>query len=413
MYLRLSLLMFLEFAIMGAWSPVLAPHLKQLFFTPHEASWVFATNALGALLGPIVWGQIADRWLAAERCISLCCAVSGTCLWLVAGRTEPGEVFWGCLVFWLFMIPSLSVASSLTFRHLVHPDREFGRVRLWGTVGWIVAGFALTAWYLFKDWLGDYRVENDWADALRLGALIAWVNTIYALFLPHTPPVRRAVAAGANGPEGADVGGRALGWLGAVFGAPLAALQLFRHRSFGVLCACLFGVYVTWPFNAQMTPLLLEDRGVPANWLPTLLTLAQSLELTMLWLLPAILVRLGQKGTMVTGMSAWTLALALFTMALPGPVLAAALPLHGVFICCFLVAGQLYVNRLATHDVRASAQGLIQLINGLGLLTGNLLVGAVRDWANDDYAWVFAPAALLACGLLAAFAAGFQATRTP
>jgi len=400
MYLRLSLLMFLEFAIMGAWSPVLAPHLKQLFFTPHEASWVFATNALGALLGPIVWGQIADRWLAAERCISLCCAVSGACLWLVADWTAPADVFWGCLVFWLFMIPSLSVASSLTFRHLPHPDREFGKVRLWGTVGWIVAGFTLTAWYFFKDWLGESRVENDWADALRLGALVAWANMVYAWFLPHTPPA----------PRTAD--GRSLGWLGAVFGAPLAALQLFRHRSFGVLCACLFGVYVTWPFNAQLTPLLLEDRGVPANWLPTLLTLAQSLELMMLWLLPNILVRLGQKGTMVAGMSAWTLALALFTLALPGPVLAAALPLHGVFICCFLVAGQLYVNRLASHDVRASAQGLIQLINGLGLLTGNLLVGGVRAWANDEYAWVFAPAALLACGLLAAFAAGFEATRS-
>jgi hypothetical protein len=193
----------------------------------------------------------------------------------------------------------------------------------------------------------------------------------------------------------------------------LQALQLFRHRSFAVLCGCLFGIYITWPFSAQMTALLLEARGVPSEWLPALLTLAQSLEVTTLAVLPTLLVRLGQKGTMVVGLSAWCLALWIFTLELPREALAGALSLHGIFICCFLVAGQLYVNRLAAPDARASAQGLVQLINGLGLLAGNLLVGATRIWANDDFTWVFLPPALVASGLLLAFTMGFRTARSP
>jgi MFS family permease len=402
MYLRLSLLLFLEFAVLGAWIPILALHLKQLAFTPHETAWIFATNALGALFGPIVWGQIADRWLAAERCIFVCFTVSGTCLWLVAGWTEPAPVFWGCLAFWLFLIPGLSVGASLAFRHLAHPERDYGKVRLWGTVGWIVAGFVLSGWYQLEKWLGHEHADNDWADALRLGALLSWLTAAYATLLPHTPPARPRVQATPS----------PLGWLGAALDAPLQALQLFRQRSFAVLCVCFFGVYVTWPFSAQMTPLLLEARGAPPKWLPTILTIAQSLEVATLALLPVFLVRLGQKGTMVLGLAAWTLALAVFSLKLSGAAVAAALCLHGIFISCFLVAGQLYVNRLAHQDARASAQGLVQLINGLGLFAGNLLVGVVRSWASDDFTWVFLPPAVGATVLLVLFVAGFDATRS-
>lgn len=399
MHFRLSLLMFLNFSVLGAWMPVLAMFLRQLNCSPQQSAWIFASNALGAIIAPVLWGQIADRWLAAERCITICCFVSGASLWLAAGSTQPTPVFWTCLIFWMFMIPALSVSSALAFRHLRNPDREFGRVRLWGTIGWIAIGWALTAWFRLG-WHEQSETPN-YADALRLAAICAWLTALYALTLPHTPPAPRS-----------DAAPRTVHWLVAALDAPLAALRLFHHRSFAVLCACLFFVYLTFTLSIQLTsPMIARHLGAAEDWLPLLQTLAQSTEVGTLVLLPILLVRLGQKGTMLLGLLAWTAALGVFSIGTPSLFVIASLALHGIFITCFLVAGQLFINRLARDDMRASAQGLIQLINGLGLLTGHFMVGWLRAGVGDDYSLAFLPGAVVAAALVVVFGVGFHASR--
>lgn len=399
MHFRLSLLMFLNFTILGAWVPVLSPFLNQLECTPRQAAWIFAANALAAILAPVFWGQIADRWLAAERCILICCWSAGAILWLVAASTEPILIFWGCLFFWMFMIPAVSLGATMSFRHLRNPDKEYGRVRLWGTIGWIAVGWLLTGWFRFR--YGGDGAAPAYADALRLGAACCWITGVYAWTLPHTPPV--SVPGG--GPQAA-------GWLTRAFGAPLSALQLFRHRSFAVLCACLLIVYLTFALSLQLTALLVRQHlGSREEWLPLLQTLAQSTEVATLALLPVFLVRLGQKGTMLLGLAAWTVALTVFSIGAPSWLVIASLGLHGIFVGCFVVAGQLFINRLARDDMRASAQGLIQLINGLGLLTGHFVVGWLRTDVGEDYSRAFVLGAIVAGMLVVAFGAGFQVSR--
>lgn len=399
MHFRLSLLMFLNFTVIGAWVPVLSPFLEQLDLGPHDAALIFATNALGAILGPVIWGQIADRWLAAEKCVTFCGAVSGVCLWMVAGSREFAGVFWGSLGFWMFMIPSLSVGAALTFRHLRNPERDYGRVRLWGTIGWIAIGWALTGWYVLAY---DTGQAVNRADALRLGAICAWLTALYAFTLPHTPPLPRAPDAGSSRRG-----------LAALFDAPRNAMLLFRHRSFSVLCACLFVVYITFTLSAQLTSLLILKLGVQQTWVPSLQTIAQSTEVASLAVMPVLLVRLGQKGAMVVGLGAWCLALAIFSIGTPAALVISSLALHGIFITCFIVAGQLYVNRLARDDMRASAQGLMMFINGFGLLIGHILVGWLRAGVGDDYSLAFVPGAALAGLMFIVFSAGFQTSRFP
>ena len=399
MHFRLSLLMFLNFSILGAWMPLLAMFLKQLDCSPGQSAWIFASNALGAIVAPVLWGQIADRWLAAERCISICCLVGGGSLWLAAASTRPAEVFWSCLVFWMFFIPAISVSATLAFRHLRNPDKEYGRVRLWGTIGWIAIGWALTAGFRMQS--RSQTELPDYADALRLGALCAWMTALYAWTLPHTPPVPRR-----------ESEPRTVRWWVAALDAPLAALQLFRNRSFSVLCGCLFVVYLTFTLSIQLTsPMIAKHLGVAQDWLPLLQTLAQSTEVATLALLPVLLVRLGQKGTMLLGLIAWTAALVVFSIGTPSLLVIASLALHGIFISGFLVAGQLYINRLARDDMRASVQGLIQLINGMGLLLGHFLVGWLRAIVADDYALAFLPGAVVAGVLVVVFSFGFHASR--
>ncbi len=398
MHFRLSLLMFLNFTIIGAWVPVLSPFLEQLHLPPEQAAWIFASNALGAIVGPIVWGQIADRWLAAQKCIAVCSFCSAASLWFVAGSREPTPVFWGSLAFWLFMIPSLSVGASLTFRHLRNPEREYSRVRLWGTIGWIAVGWVLTAWYVIA--YEESGIAVDRADALRLGAICAGLTGLYAWTLPHTPPL----------PRGMEANGRRAA-LSAIFDAPLRALGLFRHPSFSVLCVCLFLAYMTFTLSSQLTALLLLKLGVEQAWVPSCQTLAQTTEVMTLASLPILLVRFGPKGAMVLGLGAWTLALCVFSVGAPRPLVIASLALHGLFITCFVVVAQLHINRLARDDVRASAQGLMQFINGFGLLAGHFLVGWLRARLGDDYSQAFVPGAIVAVSVLILLVVGFHGSR--
>src|SRR5262249_47208424 len=162
------------YAIIGAWSPVFGPYLKSLSLSYFETAWIFSGTAIASLLAPIVWGQIADRWLAAERCISLCATVCGVMLWLASHQEGPCTLFWLFLVFWMFQMPILSIGSALTFRHLDHPERQFGPIRKWGTIGWMAISWGFSLWLSRYDQPGSRL-----ADSLRGGAIAAWILAIY------------------------------------------------------------------------------------------------------------------------------------------------------------------------------------------------------------------------------------------
>ena len=232
---------------------------------------------------------------------------------------------------------------------------------------------------------------------LRLGAGVAFLLALYALTLPDTPPSPSRASAEA-------------GPLRRLFEAPLLALRLLRQPSLALLCFCLFGLYITIPFYSQLTPLLLHHLGVPDRWLPVTLTLAQSLEIVTLGMLPILLLRLEEKGTLFTGMSAWSFGMLAWSFAAPLWLVVAALGANGIFICCFIVTAQMVINRRCPHDIRASAQGMIQFINGLGLLIGHVLVGRLRYLFNEDFTPIFSVAAILAGMLTVLFVAFF---RTP
>jgi MFS family permease len=389
---RLSLLMFLQYAVPGAWIPLFSLRLKELHFEPLDLGWACATQALASLVAPLAAGQVADRWLPAQRCVAGCALLAGLLLWRLAGLTSPAAVFWTSLVYWLVMVPVITLGTAICFTHLAAPERDFGHVRMWGTIGWVVPGLLLGLWFAEPDWLAGVRswlhpggAAADLADTFRLAGLLALVLAGYALTLPHTPPQRRAGS-----------------WL-----APLAALHLLRQRAFGVYAAVALGLCVTIPFSSQVTPLLLEAHGIPKRWLSPTLTIAQSMEIASLALLPVLLLRLGVRGTMVVGLGAWASALALLTVGRPTWLVVSSLGLNGLCICCYIVAGQVFVNGRARGDIRASAQGLLTFVNGLGLLFGHVLVGWVREQAAEAFAPTFAVGAAIAAALVAVFLVGF------
>lgn len=376
--LRLGMLLFILYASPGAWQPLFSSYLDHLGFTPVEIGWCCATAAFGCLGAPFL-GQVADRWLAAERCVALCGGIGGVLLWLVPGTSDPLTVFWLMFGAWGVLVPAITLSASLSFSQLPNPARDYGIVRLCGTVGWMLPGVVFWLWFA-----GGGR---DFADIFRLGSVMAFLVAAYALTLPHTPPTRRPTSAAF---------------------APLAALRLLRDRSFAVYWLASLGLYVTIAFSAQVTPLLLGHLGIPLAWRSLTLTLSQILEIGTLTLLPMLLLRLGLRGTMLLGLGAWVLALAILTAGQPTWLVVMSLACYGVCVTCFLVAGQLFVNSRAAGDARASAQGLLTFGNGIGQLIGHLLVGVVRQVFDREFLPTFATALGIGVVLLMMFVAGFR-----
>jgi MFS family permease len=384
--------MFLQYAPAGALVPFMTLRLRELDFTPLQMAWACATQALGSVAGPVIAGQIADRWWPAERLLAVCAFLAGALLWLLAGLTSPLAVFATSLATWLLIAPIITLGASLSFAHLAIPARDYGAVRLWGTLGWVAIGWLVGYWRMDPAWLEPgialVRPElprSEVADAFRLGGLAAFVLGIYVLTMPSTPPQRSR---------------------GAVW-APLAALKLLRQRSIAVYWGCVWGVCVTIPFYSQVTPLLLQDLGVGQAWLGPTLTLSQSMEVVSLAVLPILMLRLGVRGTMRLGLVAWAVMLNVLTLGQPVGLVISALTLNGLCIGGFFVVGQVFVNGRAPADIRASAQALVTLMNGLGTLAGTFLVGWVRELAAEAYRPTFLVGAVIATTLVVIFLFGF------
>jgi MFS family permease len=381
---RLSVLQFLTFAPMGALLPFFTLRLAQLGFGPLEMAAASSTQALASLIAPLLAGQVADRWLSADRCLSTCAFLATGLLWLLSRLTAPVPLFWASLAFWLVMAPLVTLCNALCFIHLPRPASQFGPIRLWGTVGWVVAGWLVGAWFALSG-----AVEPDRGDAFVVGSLLALALAGYSLTLPHTPPR----------------------WRFNTRPALLDALQLLRRRSFAVYLVCTFGVCISIPFSTQNTPLLLEHLGIRKEWLGPAMTIAQSTEIVALLLLPMVMARWSVRAVMLAGALSWALALGVLAVGSPLALVVGSLGLHGFFICLFVVAGQVYVNGEAGDDIRASAQALIVFSNGLGLLGGHFLAGSVKKWTDESFPLTFGVAAGLAAVCLLVFAVGFRGER--
>ncbi len=381
---RLALLMFLQYATPSALLQLYTLHLNQLGMGPLETAVCCSTQALATVLIALFVGQAADRWFSAERCLAVCSLLGSVVLWLLSSVTGFWSILFLTGLFWLLITPTVMLGTTICFTHLSDPERQFGPVRLWGTVGWMVPGWVLLGYRLL---VADPTASlTSCTDLFRIGSLSALILGLYALTIPHTPPRpstdRRP--------------------------APLAALALLRGWPFLVFCVCTLGVCITFPFTSQATPLLLRRLDVPDLWLSPILTLSQLTEVLSLGLLPLLFLRLGMRGVMLLGLASWLTAMTVLSLGQPVGLVIASLGLNGLFVTCFLVTGQVFVNGQATGDLRASVQSLITLVNGFGQFLGHLLIGWLRFVYEDELPQAFTVAVFLTGGLLVLFLVGFQ-----
>ncbi|HTU90301.1 MAG TPA: MFS transporter [Gemmataceae bacterium] len=397
MRFRLCLMMFLQYAPAGAVLPLYSTYLQEhLSFSSMGIAVCCATQALATVCAALLAGHIADRWMPAERLLGLCSLIAGLDLWLLAEQNQPILVFFGTLLYWLLTGPIWMLGATIGFAHLKHPERQYGPVRMWGTVGWMASAWMVSYWFQDPEWLcqlvGWLRPDlpvSERADLFRVGGLMSFVLAAYTLTLPHTPPQP-------------SHDGRL---------APLSALRLLRGRQFFVYAFCFFGVCTTFPFGTQGSPLLLRQFHTNEADLPALLTISQATEVISLGLLPFFLRRLGVRGTVLVGMASLTAYLTVQALVSSRLMVAASLGFNGLVIAGVFVAGQVFVNSRVHDGLRASVQSMLTFINGLGLLFGNLLFGALRRWANGELQPAFAVGAVIMSLMVVVFVFGFENRR--
>jgi MFS family permease len=385
---RLALLMALVYAVQGAFWPLLAVHLGDLGISGRGRGWIFATLAIGSLAAPLWAGQLADRLIATQWYLAAVYALgTGLLVILASGAaTGAGWLFSLFLAYWLITGPSYSLSNSLAMRNLDNPVGEFGWVRLWGTAGWMASGWLVS---LVMALSGRAGSGEGAFPALWVAAAISMMVSVYCLSLPHTPPKART-------PSGLHVL-----WEG---------LALTRERDIQVLLITSFGVYLTAPIVFQVMPGYLEWRGLPRAWISPTMTLGQMTEIAMLALFPWLLGRLGVKGTMAVGISAWFIRFLTLATAPSLWIVVTGTMLHGVGIACFTVGGQVYIDRRALDHLRASAQGVVLVCtSGLGALLGSVMAGEIVARTHPGDVLVFLIPCVIDGALLVYFLRGFRA----
>lgn len=376
---RLSAMMFLQYAVWGAWLPIAARYFSApvgeggLGFTGSQIGTILGLGAsAGAITAPFVAGQIADRYFRAERFLGFLLAIGGVVIWYLSYETSFTAWLILSVLYSVIYMPTLGLSNSVAFAHLKDRDKEFPYVRVWGTIGWIAVSWAFPWIYLQTNltlqWLPPFLVGEEYADvtarlawAFRFSAIISIVYALYCVTsLPATRPRKDAVESLAFG----------------------KAFALLRHPSFVVLVISSLVVSSMHQIYFLQTPPFFSYLGLGDSQIGPAMTIAQFFEIIILAPLGFFLKRFGFRMVIFIGAMAYFLRYAVFGSEafLPVPVIIASQFLHGFCYSFCFAAAFIYVDRLADVDIRHSAQTVFGIIIlGGGPIIGGQLSGALQN----------------------------------
>jgi nucleoside transporter len=367
--INLSIMMFLQFAVWGAWFVVFYPYLKGKGFSDDQAGALIGNMALGAIFSTMFAGYIADRFFSSEKLMAICHLAGAGLLYWMAQIDSPRQywvLFAVTLAYALLYNPTLALSNSIAFRHIPDATRDFPGVRVLGTLGWIAAGFFIDFMYVQTDAGGVVtQTASSTNGPLLLAAAVSAVLGVYSLLLPHTPP-----SGSINQ------------------GLPFVkAFALFKNFSFAVFFVVSFVITIVLAFYYASTSNFLEVQAGVKKTGSTML-IGQVCELLLLPLLPIFLWRIGMKWVLALGMLCWGIRYALFSQGgpegLPFVLVIIGIALHGVCFDFFFAAGFIHVDNEAPKDIRASGQALFSFLTyGVGMWLGSLLAGRLTSYFTN------------------------------
>ena len=361
--LQLSTMMFLEFFIWGAWFVTLGTFLfNNLGASGAESGAVFSTQSWGAIIAPFIIGLIADRYFNAEKILAILHIAGAVLMYQMYHASDISTFYPYVLGYMILYMPTLALVNSISFNQMKDPEKEFSSIRVWGTIGWIVAGLLISFVFL---WDSETNVKAGlMKNTFLLASITSLILGMFSFTLPKTPPkVLRGTKVKISDILGLD------------------ALKLLKDKNFALFFIASILICIPLAFYYQNANPFLSNIGVTN---PTgKMTIGQISEVLFLLMLPVFFKKFGFKKTILAGMLAWAIRYALFAYGNAGELsfmLIIGIALHGVCYDFFFVAGQIYTNAKAGIKYKSAAQGLITLATyGIGMLIGFKIAGLITD----------------------------------
>jgi len=351
---KLSSMMFLEFFIWGAWFVTLGTFLgKNLLANDVQIGSAYSTQSLGAIIAPFIIGLIADKFFSAQKVLGILHLVGGVLLW-VAGTSLNFEAFFPFILgYMIAFMPTLALVNSISFKQLKDPGKEFPSIRVFGTIGWIIAGLVI-------GWL-NWEQSGNLILTFKMASIASIALGILSFFLPHTPPVKKGEKTSIRDILGLD------------------ALGLLKNKSFLLFFIASIAICIPLAFYYNFTNPFLNEVGMKKA--AGVQALGQVSETLFMLLMPLFFARLGVKKMLAIGMIAWVVRYVFFAFGNAESnywMLIGGIILHGICYDFFFVTGQIYTDRLAGEKFKSAAQGFITLATyGVGMLIGSIISGMV------------------------------------
>ena len=351
---QLSAMMFWQFFLWGAWYVTMGPYMNAANMSGGEIGWAYSMGPIAAIASPFFLGLFADRYFATEKILGILHLVGGGLLLLAPYAAEQSTTLFLAviLVHMLCYMPTLGLTNTLAMHNMTNAEKQFPLIRVFGTIGWIVAGFAIS-WLSYDQSPGMFYVAGG--AGLVLG--------VYSFTLPHTPPPAKGQAFSARDAIGID------------------ALALMKNRSFAVFAICSFLICIPLAAYYSFAGRFVEEMGI--DQVGRTMSFGQMSEVAFMIVMPLFFARLGVKWMLAVGMLAWVARYGLFMGAADEQIkwmVLGGIILHGICYDFFFVTGQIYTDQVSGAKIRGQAQGFLVLITqGLGMLIGAQLSGRLVE----------------------------------
>lgn len=358
--IKLSVMMFLQFFIWGAWYVTAANYLSTVGFGGNDIGWTYAMGPVAGMLTPFFVGMVADRFFSAQRVLGILHLLGAVLMYyattLMTSGQSPDSINLIILGYMLAYYPTLALSNTIAMRHIQDTKKDFPLIRVFGTIGWIVVGLLLTQ----LGW--DASVEMFY---LCVGASIAL--GFLSFFLPDTPPESKGESV----------------TFGQVLGVD--AFALLKDRSYLVFLISSILICIPLAFYYQLASRVVELANLP---IAQTMSYGQMSEIVFMLVMPLFFARLGVKWMLFVGMGSWVLRYALFALGAPAGVswmILSGVIIHGICYDFFFVTGQIYTDKVAPKNIRAQAQGLLVFFTlGLGMFIGAKVGGQVESMYTSE-----------------------------